>query len=384
LAQAAADDADYPTATLLAKRLLQEYPQGVWRDAGLWLLGWAAYKQRMPKDAADAWARLIAEEPGSRFRAAALYWRGRALEALRQPAEAGKSYRTLLDTAPDQYYYRMRAADRTAALAAKRPTAAPVSLGPLAPPGPAPTGLHAEKARALRRLGLTEEAADEWSEQVRERPDERSILAHACAGFLDLQRFDRALWLTSRYLRPLLVQQSGQLPIRNYWHCAYPLGYADLVRPAARGRGLDPHLVLAVIREESAFAPRATSRAGARGLMQLMPQTADLVARQHKLPAPVGRLEIPQVNIQLGTLHLADLVEEHSGIPSLALAAYNAGKPPVQRWLARYGFADEVEFLEDIPYAETRNYVKRVLGNQERYRSLYGSAPAESAGGNEK
>lgn len=378
LAQAAMDDADYATAIVLAKRLLQEYPQGAWRDTGLWLLGWSAYKLRSHRVAAEAWGRLITEEPGSRWRGAALYWRGRALEALHQPGEAGKSYRTLLDTAPDQYYYRMRATERLAALAKKRPAAAPTPVGPLAASGPAPTGLHAEKARALRRLGLLEEAADEWSEQVRVRPEDRGLLAHACAGFLDLSRYDRALWLTSRYLRPLLVQQGGQLPVRNYWHCAYPLGYADVVRREARARSLDPHLVLAVIREESAFAPRAVSRAGARGLMQLMPQTADLVSRQHRLPAVAGRLEVPQVNIQLGVLHLADLVAEEGGIISLAVAAYNAGKPPVRRWLERYGFSDEVEFLEDIPYNETRNYVKRVLANQERYRSLYGLAEGES------
>jgi len=140
--------------------------------------------------------------------------------------------------------------------------------------------------------------------------------------------------------------------------------------------------VLALIREESAFAPRAVSSAGARGLMQLMPSVADKVARDYKLPA-VGStgLEVPTVNIQLGVLHLADALRDHNGNLALALAAYNAGSAAVQRWVQRYGFADEEQFIEDIPYAETRNYVKRVLANYERYRSVYAGSPVAQAAG---
>jgi soluble lytic murein transglycosylase len=150
------------------------------------------------------------------------------------------------------------------------------------------------------------------------------------------------------------------------------------VRQYAVPLALDPYLVLALIREESAFAPRALSRTGARGLMQLMPQTADLTAREHKLPlVPPLALETPEVNIQIGVYHLADLIRDFGGNLSLAVAAYNAGKQAVQRWMQRYGFADEVEFTEDIPFTETRTYVKRVLGSYDRYQTLYGTPRAE-------
>jgi soluble lytic murein transglycosylase len=137
--------------------------------------------------------------------------------------------------------------------------------------------------------------------------------------------------------------------------------------------------VLGLIREESAFAPRAVSRTGARGLMQLMPQTADLTARENRLPpvAPAA-LETPEVNIRIGVHHLADLFREFGGNLSLTLASYNAGKQSVQRWVQRFGVADEVEFVEDIPYAETRGYVKRVLGSYERYRTLYAAKQTEN------
>ena len=169
LAQSAADDADIARSRTYFTRLLQEYPKGTWTDVGLWLQGWLAYKQREFPVAVASWGRLLAEESGSRWRVPALYWRGRAFEALKQTAEATQAYRTLLDTAPDQPYYRLRAGERLTPLTKK----APPKPAPLAsrPPQPvAPNGLHAQKARALRGLGLADEAVEEWSEQVRSRP----------------------------------------------------------------------------------------------------------------------------------------------------------------------------------------------------------------------
>lgn len=381
LAQSAADDTDVPKSRAYLARLLRDYPKGAWADAALWLQGWLAYKQQEYAAATASWGRLVAEESGSRWRVPALYWRGRALEAAKKKSEAIQSYRTLLDTIPDQYYYRLQAHERLAALTnlTKKTAvaAAPPATRPL-PTGGA-TGLHARKARALRGLGLTDDAVEEWSEQVRSRPDERAGLAEACGAFLELGRYDKAVWVGSRVLRPLFVQESGQSPIPGFWQCAYPLGHIDLVREHARQRALDPYLVLALIREESAFVPQAVSRTGALGLMQLMPQTADLTARQHRLPplAPAD-LETPERNIEVGVNHLADLLREFGGSLSLAVASYNAGKQPVQRWMQRFGFGDEVEFVEDIPYAETRGYVKRVLGSYERYRSLYAMQSAVS------
>ena len=377
LAQAAASEADLARSRAYLTRLLQEYPRGVWTDDGLWLQGWLAYKQQDFPTALVSWDRLLAES-GSRWRVPALYWRGRALEAMKRPSEAVQAYRTILDTAPDQFYYRLRARQRLASLSRTSLPKATASQTPTARTAVV-SGIHARKARELRGLGLTDEAAEEWSEQVRSRPEDRTGLAEACGAFLDLARYDKAVWLGNRILRPLFVQQNGQPPIQGFWQCVYPLGYIDLVRQHAKQRGLDSYLVLALIREESAFAPRALSRTGARGLMQLMPQTADLVARENRLPAVAPTaLDTPEVNIQLGAIHLADLLRDHNANLSLSLASYNAGKQAVQRWLQRFGFADEAEFIEDIPYAETRNYVKRVLGNYERYSSLYGVPKAES------
>jgi len=114
--------------------------------------------------------------------------------------------------------------------------------------------------------------------------------------------------------------------------------------------------------------------------MQLMPETADRTARVHGLsPVDAGDLDVPDVNIQLGVYHLSDLLRAFGGNLTLSLAAYNAGKQPVQRWLERFGFADEVEFVEDIPFTETRTYVKLVLANYERYTSLYAAPRSDAA-----
>ena len=377
LAQDAADNADIAKSRVYLSRLLKEYPKGVWTDVALWLQGWLAYKRQEFPVAAASWGRLVTEESGSRWKVPALYWRGRALEATKHVSEAVRTYRTLLDTTVDQHYYQVRANDRLTSLTKKAP---PKPVPPAAQPLRAggTNGLHARKARALRALGLSDDAAEEWSEQVRSRPEERAGLAEACGVFLELGRYDKAVWVGSRLLRPLFVQEGGQAPIPGFWQCTFPLGHIDLVRQNAAQRSLDPYLVLALIREESAFAPQALSRTGARGLMQLMPQTADLTAREHKLPlVPPLVLETPEVNIPLGVNHLADLVQDFGGNLSLAVAAYNAGKQAVQRWVQRYGFTDEVEFIEDIPFTETRTYVKRVLGSYDRYQTLYGTPRAE-------
>jgi soluble lytic murein transglycosylase len=377
LAQAAADNGDPAQARSFLARLLKEYPKSTWADDALWLQGWLAYKARDLQGAVAAWDRLLAEEQGSPFRIQALYWRGRALEVMQDPRRAAKAYRLILQTAPDQHYYWFRAREHLGRLSKKRLPPLPAVDG-VSRPVTGSNTLRARKARALHALGLDDDAVEEYSEEIRTHPEDRRALAETCRAFLDLERYDKAVWLAGQILRPLFVQENGRVPVRDFWRCLYPRGPWSLVREQATRQSLDPFLVTALIREESAFAPRAVSRAGARGLMQLMPQTAQQVAREHNLAPEPAPLESPDVNIQLGTIHLADLIRDNGGSLSLAVAGYNAGQQQVRRWRDRFGVTDEEEFTEDIPYAETRNYVKRVLGSYLRYASLYGARRAAS------
>ncbi|MEJ7813232.1 MAG: lytic transglycosylase domain-containing protein, partial [Gemmatimonadaceae bacterium] len=151
----------------------------------------------------------------------------------------------------------------------------------------------------------------------------------------------------------------------------YPVTHRDvLVAEAARG-GLDPALVAAVIRQESAWNPRATSPVGARGLMQVMPSVGATVARSLGLRSwdPVLLYE-PEVSVALGVRHLSAFVRQNS-TPERALAAYNAGQSRVARWARKRGADDPEVFVERIPFAETRDYVRIVLRNAELYRALY-------------
>jgi hypothetical protein len=296
---------------------------------------------------------------------------------MKKPREAADAYRTILRNSPDQHYYWFRARERLGRLSKKGMPSLPAADVGNRKASESHT-LRARKARALRALGFDEEAVEEYSDQIRTHPEDRGGLGEACRAFLDLERYDKAVWLAGQILRPLFVQESGQPPIRDFWQCLYPRAYWSIVREEAMRQGLDAFLVTALIREESAFAQRVVSRAGARGLMQLMPQTAEQVAREHKLVLGTAPLESPEANIRLGTIHLADLIRDNGGNVSLALAGYNAGQQQVRRWRDRFGFTDEEEFTEDIPYTETRNYVKRVLGSFQRYASLYGARRAAS------
>jgi soluble lytic murein transglycosylase len=371
LAQTAADNGETAQARIHLAQLLKEYPRGAWTDGALWLQGWLAYKERDLEAARTAWDRLLAEEPGSACDPGALLagsCPGGGEEAARGgggvPHDPAHGLGAELLLVPGQGAAGTPGQGRARAVA-RTP---PMSGKPVA----ASDTLRLRKARDLQKLGLDDEATEEYSEQVRTHPEDRGGLAETCRAFLDLERYDKAVWLAGQILRPMYVQQNGQPPIPEFWQCLYPRGHWPLVREQATRQGLDPFLVMALIREESAFSPRAVSRAGARGLMQMMPQTAELVARQHNVaPGAATPLEAPEVNVRLGTFHLADLIQENGGNFTLALAAYNAGQQHVRRWQDRFGFTDEEEFTEDIPYLETRNYVKKVLGSYQRYSTLY-------------
>jgi soluble lytic murein transglycosylase len=158
----------------------------------------------------------------------------------------------------------------------------------------------------------------------------------------------------------------------------FPYPMRALVEREAAEQGLDPYLVAALIRQESNFRPAVVSRAGAHGLMQLMPQTAREVARRAGVRWDVRYLESAEANLHLGATHLAGLLRQYDGQVVPALAAYNAGGRPVSRWLRYPEAADPVRFVERIPYAETRGYVRSVLRNRELYRQIY--PPSPSAG----
>jgi soluble lytic murein transglycosylase len=354
------------------ERLLRDYPRSDRFEAALWGRGWLWYQDGQYQQAAAAFQKLAARAPG--WWAQATYWKGRAREAAGRKAEARRLYGEVARR--HDAYYRSLARARLGGDAPPTP-----GLAAAAAPAPGPPADQARLAvaRALASLWLAEEAGDEYWNLVREHPEDRGLVAEAAGALLRLERIDRAVGIAKRVLWPQYVQSGGTPPIPGFWELLYPRGYWGLVTAEGAARRLDPYLVLALIREESAFAPQALSPAGARGLMQLRPATAARVASAHGL-SPPGKdgpaLEEPWYNIRLGSAELAALLDEFKGNLVLALAAYNSGPHNVQRWLLERGYLGPEEFVEEIPFDETRNYVKRVLGSYERYRQLHAAGPS--------
>ncbi len=168
-----------------------------------------------------------------------------------------------------------------------------------------------------------------------------------------------------------------ELP-EEVWRTVYPFVYGESIQATAEMAGLDPMLVAGLIRQESVFQAQAVSRAGAIGLMQVMPPTGRQLARQLRLSYAKKKLFQPEFNLRLGTVHLARLVRQYDSVEA-ALAAYNAGESRVAQWRAGRTFSEPAEFVESIPFTEQREYVQIVLRNREIYRSLYGTPAASTA-----
>ena len=150
-----------------------------------------------------------------------------------------------------------------------------------------------------------------------------------------------------------------------------PLDHEDIIRQQASDKGLDPALIAAVIFEESRFRDQ-TSHAGARGLMQITPQTAAFIARDSGGTAFVqGDLATPQVNISYGAYYMRYLLRRYDGDVTLAVAAYNAGETNVNKWVDRAGGRDSFDAEDDVPFKETRDYVRDVKQKRQQYRDHY-------------
>ncbi|MDI3297901.1 MAG: lytic transglycosylase domain-containing protein [Bacillota bacterium] len=155
-------------------------------------------------------------------------------------------------------------------------------------------------------------------------------------------------------------------------HWLYPWPYRGEVEAAARAQGLSPYVVAAVIRAESGFRPQSVSHRGARGLMQVMPQTGLWAAEQMGLgKITPEQLEEPPLSIRIGTWYLAQLEREFGSVPP-ALAAYNAGRSNVERWLSQGVWDGSQEDLDRIPFPETRRFVAKVLRDAVWYERIYG------------
>ena len=232
--------------------------------------------------------------------------------------------------------------------------------------------IHLQKAKLLGNGGLVDFAVQEL--QAAARDDKGNWeLAETAEIYTDTGHYDRAIEVMKHSVPSYFAVDIPMLP-REYWEALFPRPYWSDLKKFSTANGLDPYLVASLIRQESEFNPVAVSRANAVGLMQLLPKTGKLVAHQESLRhySP-SELYTPTVNLELGTRYFRGMVDQFGGSFEHALAAYNAGSDRVEEWMGQGPYRDSPEFVESIPFTETREYVQAIMRNASVYRQLYGT-----------
>lgn len=233
-----------------------------------------------------------------------------------------------------------------------------------------------DKAWRLSRVGLDEEAETMLraaEPEIQRRYGTRSGEA-LCRLYGQLAMARRRYQVAQTAVSEVSLMHEPTSRTTWQWECIYPEPYEDLVRGAAARHRVAPELVYAVMRQESAFRPQVVSPAGAVGLMQLIPPTAQRVAEELREPYSAPAMSTPVVNIEYGAYYLRRLLDLFREHPALTVAAYNAGPSAVSSWLAGGQKLPLDVFVARIPFTETRNYVVRVLGNHARYAYIAGQA----------
>jgi soluble lytic murein transglycosylase len=375
---------DFGHAIGLFREVSQRFPSSPRAGYANWKAAWLIYRQGSREDAKQAFEDQVAWFPSGPEVAAALYWRARIAEDEHDYALARAWYTKLAERFKN-YYYGCLGRERLAALPANL---ANVSLSSaqnamlnhipaVKVPGPEaleveapPEQLRAAKSQLLVNAGLNEFAIRELqAEQGGQGPNWATLMiAHI---YEDGGQNHRALQFLKKALPGYYSMDLADLP-REYWEILFPRPYWPDLQQQAAANSLNPYLVASLIRQESEFNPGAVSHANAYGLMQLLPQVGRGEAKAaHIRHFSVESLLVPTVNIELGTHYFKEMVTQYKGQVEYALAAYNAGSNRVDEWLEIGHYRDIPEFVESIPFTETREYVQAIMRNANVYQRLY-------------
>lgn len=331
---------DFDRAIQIYQEVLKGYPDEA--EDALWGIGWTHYLSGNYQKSEEVFSQLHANYDDAKY----LYWQARSMEA--QNRDASPLY-SMLTAAGNNTFYAVLSYARTGRMI-PRPASQNLSDGV---PGKT---ISNERVEALISLDMREEAVAELAVSSRNTSSLPELIFNA-AKFQELGEFKRSISLTAK------LPYSEKL--HRFW---YPLAFWDMVEQASKRYNIDPMIILSVMREESRFEQAVKSPAGAYGLMQLMPQTAYRLDRSLNLGIRrPSQLTDPKNNIQLGSFYLKSLLNEFHSLAHM-LAAYNAGELAVRSWQQRFDYRSIDEFIEDIPYNETRNYVKKVLTSYFQYK----------------
>jgi len=345
----------FAEAARLFEQLSKGFPESKFLSRAVWEASWCRYLAGDYIAAAESFKAQLKDYD---MREKALYWLARALENTAN-ADAAVYYHQLLDEYPAGFYatwYR----DRQRIADLRQPLGSRNAMAEL----PLLSGF--EKPRLLAALGMVEEARTEMAAARKRIGDRKMSFPGLARLYLEIGDYGSAiaLFLENRPIK----WESASLPL---WTAGYPVAYTEQIRQQAAANDLSEGLVFALVRAESSFSPTIKSGAGAIGLMQLMPATARQTAGEKGHFDP-QRLASPDCNLELGTRHLRGLLKGFDGDVVYSIAAYNAGATAVERWKKSFKGLKKDEFIENIPYRETREYVKKVYASAATYRQLYG------------
>jgi len=373
---------DRTRAAIYYQRVLDLFPAGKYAFNAEWRIAWVAYLNRRP-DADDRLTTFLLKYPVSANSVDALYWLGRSAEREGNPSHARSFYSKAVDRFPETYFGRAASA-RLAKLGPGEANAAeflekippPPPLRPFDEPIPSTVADRWERATALRMIGFDSSAEQELKAAYFATASPRFLVAAAQAAFE--QGHFAAGMAYGRLAVPSFDSRKIDDVPASVWKALYPLPYEPALRREAARNGFDPMLAAGLIRQESTFQADAVSPANAVGLMQVLPATGRLLAKQLKLRYAKTKLFEPEYNIQLGMLYIAGLLRA-TGEPEYALAAFNAGEDRIAAWRAERNYEEIPELVESIPFTETRDYVQIVLRNAEVYRMIYGAGNGTTA-----
>ena len=355
------------------RRLLQDHPDGRYVERSVWWVSWGEYRQGRYEQAATRLEEGARQRPLTGFTPGYLYWAGKSRLRLGQTARAT----ALLEETVQRFknhYHGLRAQEALAQLPGPASSAAPPAVM-IAVPGDPRKEIPDKPLTRIRQLLLIDRFDEALVELQALTP---SPLVQGTIAWVEWRRGRLRPAITAmKRAYPYYQGAAGDRLPEPVWRILYPLDFGDLLQSQAKERGLDPALVASLVLQESTFDAAAVSRAGARGLMQVMLRTGRDVSRRlgQKKPLQKDALYDAETSLKLGTAYLKQLLNRFGGRVERALAAYNAGPSRAVTWTAGRPDMPAEEFVESIPFVETRGYVMTILAGREHYRRLYSLAP---------
>jgi soluble lytic murein transglycosylase len=362
-------------AVINYQRVLDTFPNGKYAFSCEWRIAWVAYLNRQP-DADDRLTTFLLKYPVSANSVDALYWLGRNAERNEKVAYARSYYEKAVERFPQTYFGNAAAVrlaklgpgdENPAELLEKIPP--PPALRPFDEPIPVAATDRWARAQALRAISFDSSAEQELKNAYFATSSPRFLLEAAQAAF-DQGHYGAGMAYARIIVPSFDSRKIDELPV-GAWKALFPLPYEAALRREAAKNDFDPMFAAGLIRQESTFQADAVSHANAIGLMQVLPKTGKLLAKQLKVRYTKDRLFEPDYNIELGMLYIAGLVRQTGGL-EYAAAAYNAGEDRIAAWKAERNYEEIPELVESIPFTETREYVQIVLRNTAVYRMIYG------------